>query len=198
MQRRKLINNKEIHLKYTEDLKKESGETLELSHNTLIERAGGSISNLPVQTKEFNDWIEEQRKIRNPLIGKSYITSASEYNSEQFKLDDQTELHNDEAIQFVNNESEKASNVDESQKILTETESSTDTHDIKFIDMAIIENSVQKKLSCDKDVITSTAIDDLKKYHNDDNYETELDTNAIVEQTHQFLLTQEINTKLLK
>lgn len=198
MQRRKLINNKEIHLKYTEDLKKESGETLELSHNALIERAGGSISNLPVQTKEFNDWIEEQRKIRNPLIGKSYITSASEYNSEQFKLDDQTELHNDEAIQFVNNESEKASNVDESQKILTETESSTDTHDIKFIDMAIIENSVQKKLSCDKDVITSTAIDDLKKYHNDDNYETELDTNAIVEQTHQFLLTQEINTKLLK
>lgn len=198
MQRRKLANSNDIHLKYKKTMKETPDETLELSHNALIERAGGSISNLPVQTKEFNDWIEEQRKLRNPLIGKSYIQSAPEYNAEQTKLGDETELTDADAAKFVKGEITKAFNVEESQKIMEENALSSDNHDIKFIDMTIIENSTQKKLSFDKESIVTTAIDELKKYHDDENYQTDMDANAIVEQTQQYLLTQENNTKLLK
>lgn len=198
MQRRKLANSNDIHAKYKETMNKNPDETLELSHNALIERAGGSISNLPVQTKEFNDWIEEQRKLRNPLIGKSYIQSAPEYNAEQTKIGDETELIDGDAAKFVKAEITKAFNVDESQKIMEENSLSSDNHDVKFIDMTIIENSTQKQLSFDKETIVNNAVDELKKYHGNENYKTDLDANAIVEQTQQYLLTQENNTKLLK
>jgi len=198
MLRRKLANSNDIHAKYKETMNEKPEETLELSHNALIERAGGSISNLPVQTKEFNDWIEEQRKLRNPLIGKSYIQSAPEYNAEQTKIGDETELTDGDAAKFVKSEITKAFNVDESQKIMEENSLSSDNHDVKFIDMTIIENSTQKQLSFDKETIINNASDELKKYHNNENYQTDLDTNAIVEQTQQYLLTQENNTKLLK
>jgi hypothetical protein len=198
MQRRKIPNSNDVHQQYRDKINEAPEETLELSHNALIERAGGSISNLPVQTKEFNDWIEEQRKLRNPLIGKSYIQSAPEYNAEQTKLGDISELVNDDALKFIKTETGKAFDVEESQKLMEENASSSDNHDIKFIDLTIIENSTQKRLAFDKESIVTSATDELKKYHGDENYATEIDTESVVTNTHNYLLTQENNTKLLK
>jgi hypothetical protein len=198
MQRRKIPNNNDIHQKYKDKLNETPVESLELSHNVLIEHAGGSISNLPIQTKEFNDWIEEQRKLRNPLIGKAYIQAAPEYNSEQTKIGDTSELVNEEADKFIQKAINTAFDVEESQKLMEENASSSDKHDIKFIDLTIIENSTQKKLAFDKETIITDVTDELKKYHNDENYVTEIDTESVVINTHNYLLTQENNTKLLK
>jgi len=196
MQRRKIPNSDKFHNKHLEIVGNSNETTLELSHTELVERAGGSISNLPVQTKEFGDWITEQRKL-NPLIGKSYIEAAHEYNSEQFKLGDDTTLTGSDATDFVKHEENKAFDVDESQKIMAENKEG-DNHDIKFIDMSIIENTTSKMLSHDKEEIIKVANEQLKKYHNNENYETEIDSDAVVNTTQQFLLTQENNTKLIK
>ena len=107
MQRRKLPNSSEFHTKHLESIGDLGDKNLELSHTELVERAGGSISNLPVQTKEFGDWITEQRKI-NPLIGKSYIEAAHEYHSEQIKMNDESPLINSDAENFIKHETNKA------------------------------------------------------------------------------------------
>ena len=196
MQRRKLPNSSEFHNKHLESIGDLGDKNLELSHTELVERAGGSISNLPVQTKEFGDWITEQRKI-NPLIGKSYIEAAHEYHSEQIKMNDESTLINSDAENFIKHETNKAFDVEESQKIMSDVKDG-DNHDIKFIDMSIIENTTSKMLSYDKEEIIKVANEELKKYHNDKNYETEIDSNSVINTTQQFLLTQGNNTKLLK
>lgn len=196
MQRRKLPNSSEFHNKHLESIGDLGDKNLELSHTELVERAGGSISNLPVQTKEFGDWITEQRKI-NPLIGKSYIEAAHEYHSEQIKLNDESTLINSDAENFIKHETNKAFDVEESQKIMSDVKDG-DNHDIKFIDMSIIENTTSKMLSYDKEEIIKVANEELKKYHSDKNYETEIDSNSVINTTQQFLLTQGNNTKLLK
>lgn len=196
MLRKKLPNSSEYHNKHLESIGDLSDKNLELSHTELVERAGGSISNLPVQTKEFGDWITEQRKL-NPLIGKSYIEPAHEYNSEQIKLNDETTLLNTDAENFVKHETNKALNVEESQKIMSDSKDG-DTHDIKFIDMTIIENTTAKMLSYDKEEIIKVTDEELQKYHNDTNYKTEIDSDSIINTTQQFLLAQENNNKLLK
>ena len=149
-----------------------------------------------VESKEFGDWITEQRKI-NPLIGKSYIEAAHEYHSEQIKMNDESTLINSDAENFIKHETNKAFDVEESHKIMSDVKDG-DNHDIKFIDMSIIENTTSKMLSYDKEEIIKVANEELKKYHNDKNYETEIDSNSVINTTQQFLLTQGNNTKLLK
>ena len=58
--------------------------------------------------------------------------------------------------------------------------------------------TTSKMLSYDKEEIIKVANEELKKYHNDKNYETEIDSNSVINTTQQFLLTQGNNTKLLK
>lgn len=200
MTRKIIINNKDIQLKYREELNSIPVESMELSHNALIERAGGSISNLPVKTKEFADWIEDQQKNRNPLIGKQYITSASEYNTEQFKLGDDIELKGNSAIDLIKTEEGKAFDVDASQEIMNSNiGESDDNHDTKFIDMVIIENATQKLLTTDIESVLINANDELKKYHNNNEYQTEINALDVIEQTQLLMIEEQKNhTKLLK
>ena len=55
MTRKIILSKKDTFAKYQEVMKEHLNEPMELSHNALVERAGGSISNLPVKTKEFAD-----------------------------------------------------------------------------------------------------------------------------------------------
>lgn len=201
MARKIVLSKKEIYAKYTEANKAQLNEPTELSHNALIERAGGSISNLPVKTKEFSEWLETQRD-RNPLIGREYIESAPEYNSEQIKIGDEKEIYGDDANDLITKEENKAHDVEASQSMLSERLGKAlkgdDSHDVKFIDMAIIENTTSKLLTSDLDSIILQANEDLKKYHNDNSYETEINTSEVVEQAHILLIEEQNNFKLLK
>ena len=83
MSRKKIISKKENYQHYKDILAEiQQDEVKELTSTQLIEYAGGSISNLPVNTKEFKSWLGEQQEI-NPLIGKQYLMSAPEYNTDE-------------------------------------------------------------------------------------------------------------------
>lgn len=201
MTRKTILSKKETYAKYQEVMKEHLNEPMELSHNALVERAGGSISNLPVKTKEFADWLQDQRE-RNPLIGRDYIEAAPEYNSEQIKMNDEKELYGSDATELVDKEESKAFDVEASQSMLSDRLGAAligdDSHDTKFIDMAIISNATKQLLTSDVDSITTHATDELKKYHGDANYQTDINVTDVIEQEQILLIEEQNNYKLLK
>ena len=171
MSRKKIISKKESYQQYKSILAEiQQDDVKELTSNQLIEYAGGSISNLPVNTKEFKTWLGEQREI-NPLIGKQYLMSAPEYNTNEV-ITETKFVSGEERKSILTSQSKEYNPDDITNQIMIEMDKSItdESHDLNFIDMAIIENTVRTIPNAPLSDIIHTSQSIMIKYHEDDNY----------------------------
>lgn len=195
MARKKIISKKENYQHYKDLLAEiQQDDVKELTSSQLIEYAGGSISNLPVNTKEFKTWLGEQQEI-NPLIGKQYLMSAPEYNTDEVITE--TKFVSGEERQTILNSQNKEYNPDDiTNQIMIEMDKSIteESHDLNFIDMTIIENTVRKIPHATFADIISACESIMRKYHNNESYVTSIPMEDVI---HQTLLLNDIPTDKL-
>ena len=195
MPRKQVISKKATYQHYKETVLID--DDVDLTPTQLVEYAGGSISNLPVKTQEFKDWLTEQQKI-NPLVGKKHVEPAPEYYTDQIKMKDDKFVDSIEAEKII----EKATNTtfnpndNSGEQVDTVIKGITgDDHDLRFIDMAIVENITKEMINSPKEDIIEKSNAEIKKYHNNDAYESEINIKDVIEQT-EFLILEEIKEKL--
>lgn len=169
-----------------------------LKHPPILKDVGGSIGNLPVKTEEYRKWLDHWRS-KNRLIGSEFIEPAPEYGT-KFQLGE-TEVNSvteEQLDKFKSNELynfESESNSD--SKDLEDLEESPikDTTDNKYIDFCIIELSTKKLLGKSVEDIEKDALDEIKKYHKNENYVIEIDVKQIIEISKQLLIENKNNNK---
>jgi hypothetical protein len=193
-------SKKEDFEKINESLKEELDNNRK---SIVIKNPGGSINNLPVKTPEYQKWLEEKRK-KNPLIGSEYVNSAPEYSTEMVMMDTgihemgQEELDNLDAESGKEFNSENVENdttpvlVNDSEEALVE-----DDTDKTLIDYSIIQNTTKKLLGKPIDEIKRDIVDELKKYHADENYVTGVDMEKAIKHSEMVLIESKNNKKQL-
>ena len=195
MTRRKIISKKENYQHYKDMLAEiEIDDVKELTSSQLVEYAGGSISNLPVNTKEFKTWLGEQQEI-NPLIGKQYLMSAPEYHTDEIITD--TKFVSGEEKQTVLNSQSKEYNPDDiTNQIMIEMDKSIvgESPDLNFIDMTIIENTVRTIPNAPLANIINACEIVMRKYHENETYITSISMEDVICQT--ILLNDTMKEKL--
>ena len=195
MSRKKIISKKENYQHYKDILAEiQQDEVKELTSTQLIEYAGGSISNLPVNTKEFKSWLGEQQEI-NPLIGKQYLMSAPEYNTDE--VIKETKFVSGEERQAILSSQNKEYNPDDiTNQIMIEMDKSIteESHDMNFIDMTIIENTVRTIPKAPLSDIIKACESVMRKYHDNESYVTSIPMEDVIYQT--LLLNDTLKEKL--
>lgn len=199
MPRKIVISKKDRYNDIQNVLKQERGEE-NITTTALVERAGGSISNLPVQTKEFKQWLQTHQAV-NPFIGK-HVEAAPEYFVEEKKLNeevlnitqvDPSVLNTPTSTDAYNPDLDNSELVDDSMEALKNND-----HDKKFIDIAIIENVTKLMLTSSSEQIKTHAEEALRVYHKDDAYATKISMDNIIENSKiLFIEQQKESTKLL-
>ena len=127
----------------------------------------GKERNLPT-TKEYKEWIGEKQK-QNPLIGK-YVTRAPEYETDA-ELGEQKQMDEEKAKSEIG---KYVQDCMDAKVDIGEMEN-------PLIDLCVIENSARfifsNRIPYD---IENCIKSELKRYHEDENYETSLDIMDIV------------------
>ena len=206
MARKKVISKKDSYQKIKEAVSKQNKQiTDSITGTALAERAGGSINNLPVKTKEFKGWLEAHQST-NPFIGK-HVTAAPEYFTEEKKISEDIVDANDCNLNIngvnVNPLSDNNVKFDPSDDSGPKVEDlggalkGDDKHDKKFIDISIIENTTKRLLTSESSDIIDEAKNALKSYHSDPQYDTEMNIEKIIEEHKVMLLTNQNNDKKL-
>lgn len=200
MPRKIIISKKNTYETIQNVLKKERGED-NITTTALVERAGGSISNLPVQTEEFKQWLQTHQST-NPFIGK-HVSAAPEYFVEEKKLNeevvninqvDPSVLNAPSSNDAYNPDADTSEMVDETREALK-----NDTHDKKFIDIAIIENVTKLMLTAPLDKIKEHAEEAMRVYHKKDDYATEIVMDDVIENSKVLFIEQQVSKpKLLQ
>ncbi len=187
-----------------EKIKESIQEEVESNRKSIvIKNPGGSINNLPVKTPEYKKWLEAKQK-KNPLIGTEFVNSAPEYGTEMVMLDsgihemgeaEFADLGNESQREFntenVENDKTEIQNVDQGEALIE------DSTDEMLIDYSIVQNTTKKLLGAPIDDIKKDIEDELKKYHQDKEYQTKIDIESSILQSKQILLENKANKKLL-
>ena len=155
----------------------------------IVKDTGGSIGNLPIKTEAFKKWLGEVRENINPLIGKSYLTAAPEYSSEDKMVGETKVLDISELGKLAKENYEEE--LPESPKDNSDTEE-------KFIDINIIENAVREALGKSEDEIENLAMKKMREYHEDKKYETSLDIGKVIFNYKQNLIAREESRKMIE
>ena len=162
--RKKIISKRDTFEKISWALEAEKEKMM---GSTALVDYTGKERNLPT-TKEYKEWIGEKQK-QNPLIGK-YVKRAPEYETDA-ELGEQKQMDEDKA------KAEIGKYVDECM----EAKADIDGAERPLIDMCVIENSARFILSNRIPYDIENCIKtELKRYHEDENYETSLDIMDIV------------------
>jgi len=194
---------KEDISKIRESVKKEK-ESIENALPSIVKDTGGSISNLPVKTKEYKNWLTDIRKNINPLIGKSYLTSAPEFDSEDKLVDDQKV--EDTTPELAKVLSQGAGKFDLEKDFSPEVKelgkgpkAGVDEKIEKFMDQTIVENTTKKFSTREDDQIREHAESQIKTYHDDPTYETDIDIDEVISTYKNMLVIQaDAKKKLLE
>lgn len=186
MARKKRASQKEKFLKIQAEVEKQKEEA-ENNLPSITRESGGSIDKLPVQTKAFNNWLTEHQNI-NPFIGK-HVTSAPEYNTEQKELDSEEFEATDDMLkgfEYTTYDPNDESGLQE-EDLSNAPKVERDSH-TKFIDINIIENETRLLAGKPNEEIESHVINKMKSYHDDENYQTEIEVNRIIEHTKTLMI----------
>jgi len=197
MARKKRASQKEKFLKIQDEVKKQKDES-QKNLPSITRDSGGSIDKLPVQTKAFNNWLTEHQNI-NPFIGK-HVTSAPEYNTDQRELDSEEVEATDDMLKGFDSTAYNPNDKDglHEEDLSNAPKINRESH-TKFIDINIIENETRLLTSKTNEEIESLVIDKMKSYHDDENYETEIEINKIIEHTKILMIGSDYKkTKYLK
>jgi len=158
---------------------------------TIRERAAGSISNLPVKSKEHGTWLAELQD-KNPFIGKSYMVRASEYETDDKILTpEEAVVAEEEFIEELDAGLEAYDpNVDYGDEAEErEDKRHTGGAEGKMIDHCIISNTARKLIGVvNEDEIKTRIVDELADYHGDTKYQTDVNIEASIEHTKTTLL----------
>lgn len=199
MPRKKVIKRPESFDKIKDSFEEEKNKANEVVSVDLVKHAGGSINNLPVKTKAFGSWLEAHRST-NPFIGK-HVTAAPEEFTEEVKLDDEEVLDDASAAAILAQASAGAGEFDpnstfgEQAEDLGESLRDDGNHEKKFIDLTIAENTTRKYLALPEHKIEEEAKRAMKAYHDDNDYEPEINVSAIVEESKVLFLEQKKEEK---
>lgn len=186
MARKKRPSQKEKFIKAHTEIEKQK-EDAEKNLPSITRDSGGSIDKLPVQTKAFNNWLTEHQNI-NPFIGK-HVTSAPEFNTEQKELDSEEIEATDEMIKDFQ-DSEYNPNAEgglQEEDLSNAPKVDRDSH-TKFIDINIIENETRLLPGKTTEEIESHVIEKMKSYHDDENYESDIKIEEVIEHTKTLMI----------
>lgn len=176
----------------------------------IVRDTGGSIAALNGnKSLFFKKWVRDLQTRKNPLIGKDYIMAAEEYNTEAKMVGDPEieELSPEMDSTLKKGAEEYKSNIVEPNKdavadFLKDKEAvGEETSDIElesfkehgdeaecnFIDISIVENLTKELQDQIDEDIEKEAREKLKEYHQDDDYEPEIDIPSVIE-NYKFLL----------
>ena len=187
-----------------EGIEQEQGVLNEINP-VVVTETGGSISALSKNKQpEFNTWLTTLQG-NNRFIGKDYMQSAEEYNTDSKMVGDAqigslsdsdmetlksgTGDFNPETTKDSYNPIDNNQTNDEDQK--TEQESVNkyaDDAENGFIDITIIENLTKEFNDQLDEDIEKKAEEQLKVYHNDNTYKSPVDIPTVIENYKNLLI----------
>lgn len=186
MARKRRESQKENFVKIKEEVERQKAEA-EAKLPSIARDSGGSIDKLPVKTKAFQNWLASQQEM-NPFIGK-HVTAAPEFNVEQKKLDEQVEDVNPETLnQFDDSEYNPNAEGGLQEEDLGESPKLNTGAEKKFIDITITENATRRLSERTNEEIQEYAVNTMRSYHDDPNYEPEIELNSVIENAKILLL----------
>jgi hypothetical protein len=184
-------SRKEDFDKIKESIKEEVEDN---KKSIVVKNPGGSINNLPVKTPEYKKWLEA-KQAKNPLIGSEFVNSAPEYGTEMVMMDSGIHEMGAAELADLDNESGKEFNSinvenDSKEMVATDTEEEliSDDTDKMFIDFSIVQNTTKKLLGRPLEDIKQDVVDELKKYHGNKDYETDIDIDKSIQQSKMILI----------
>jgi len=179
----------------------------------MVRDTGGSIGALDGnKSLYFKKWLVNLQERKNPLIGKKYITAAEEYNTESKligeasveDLSDAMKTILDKGAEKYNKDSSNISD-DGNTGSLNENnntgslKNSVDECERNFIDITIVENLTKELQGQIDEDIEKESRARLKEYHQNNNYEPEIDIPSVIENFKFVLISQDsANLKLLE
>lgn len=187
MARKKRPSQKELFSKIQKEVdgqKKEAEENLP----AIARDSGGSIDKLPVKTKAFSKWLTDHQST-NPFIGK-HVTAAPEFNVEQKDIEEVEEIEaTPEMLKgFENLTFNPEDDGGLQEEDLGEAPKVNNDSDKKFIDITITENSTKRLSDKSNEEIKEYALNTMRSYHNNEDYETKIEMNSVIENTKVLLL----------
>lgn len=194
MARKNRPSQKEYFSKIQDEVdtqKKEAEEKLP----AIARDSGGSIDKLPVKTKAFTKWLADHQS-SNPFIGK-HVTAAPEFNVEQkdIKEAEEVEATPEMLKSFENSEFNPDADDGLQEEDLGKAPKVHNNSDKKFIDITITENATKRLSGKTDDEIKEYAINTMRSYHEDENYETQIEMNSVIEHAKILLLESEPKKK---
>jgi len=165
---------------------------------TDVGKAGGSIKGVTSKSLYFKRWVNMQQQI-NPLIGK-HITAAPEYSTESVIVDQKVTDLSDDMKENLNKGTESYNPEADDTKVedLGTAPKVDHQKDKKFIDISIIENTTRRMVSHKNQEIEDSCKHQMRSYHDDPNYETEMPVNQIIEEYRSNLIAAEKDKKRLQ
>jgi len=178
----------------------------------IVRDTGGSIAALNGnKSLYFKKWVRDLQERKNPLIGKDYIMAAKEYNTESKLIGEaKVEDLSDEMRDTLDNGAKEYKNntVDYNKDDQTGLDTGDDEASLKdrgdeseanFIDITIVENLTKDLQDQIDEDIEKEARSKLKEYHQDDEYEPEIDIPSVIENFRFVLIAHKSSDqKLLK
>ena len=178
----------------------------------IVRDTGGSIAALNGnKSLYFKKWVHDLQERKNPLIGKDYIMAATEYNTESKLIGEAKieELSDEMRVTLDNGAKEYKNNtVDYNKDDQTGLDTGDDEASLKehvdeaeanFIDITIVENLTKDLQDQIDEDIEKEARSKLKEYHQDDEYEPEIDISSVIENFRFVLIANKASgQKLLK
>ena len=179
----------------------------------MVRDTGGSIGALDGnKSLYFKKWLVNLQERKNPLIGKKYITAAEEYNTEskligeasvenlsdamKNTLDKGAEKYNKDSSNIPDDDNTGSLNEDDNTGSL---KNSVDESERNFIDITIVENLTKELQGQIDEDIEKESRARLKEYHQNNNYEPEIDIPSVIENFKFVLISQDsANLKLLE
>lgn len=144
----KTESTKELYKKVKEVIEQEKGVEVDFASES-----GGSISNLPVKSTEYKQWLAERQE-SNLFIGKDYISRSTDDEIESVKV-------GEESVSDNVSEMSIDVNIDES----TIADGITNDKSDDFINFSIIENNVKLLVGKSDDEIKETLIKQINEHH---------------------------------
>lgn len=156
--------------------------------------SGGSLDKLPVKTKAFQQWLTEHQ-YSNPFIGK-HVTSAPEYGTKQKDLESEVVEVTPELLKSMEYaEFDSTSDDGLKEEDLGEAPKVNDDVDKKFIDITITENATRRLSERTNEEIEEHAINTMRSYHDNPDYETRIELNSVIDNAKSILLESGLKNK---
>jgi len=206
------VKRKREEVQKVKDSIQEEREEIAKSLPPIVRDTGGSIAGLGNKQPHFKKWVAKLQKEVNPLIGKDYIRSADEYNTDQQMVGDasveemtpemmeminqgkdefQSNVlnpdHNSTVRDFLNDEDDAATTTVDTAEALKD---GADDAEMDFIDITIVENLTKELNDQITEDIEKEAKEKLKEYHQNKDYEANIDIPEVIE-NYKFLLIEQ-------